>query len=254
MLHSAQRLSVVGRLGVGLDNIDLTACEERKVKVFPAVGANARAVAEYVIATSMILLRGAYYSSADVASGHWPRSLLSTGREVAGSTMAVIGFGGIGQLVAQLASGIGMRVVTFDPQLPENAESWCQLGVRRVSFEEALAEADVLTLHVPLLDSTRNLLGRDQIRILKRHAVIINASRGGIIDESALATALRQGLVGGAALDVFAEEPVRAGSMFADIPNVILTPHIAGLTVQSNERVSTLIASRVTEALLQDVS
>jgi (S)-sulfolactate dehydrogenase len=251
LLECAPSLSVVGRLGVGLDNIDLKACEQRKVKVIPAVGANAQAVAEYVIATAMVLLRGAYHSFADVASGRWPRLQLSNGREFAGSTMAVVGFGSIGQLVARLAISLGVQVVAFDPQLPEEAEVWRKLGVRRVSFEQALAEADVLTLHVPLLDSTRNLLGPTQIRTLKPHAVVINTSRGGIIDEPALAAALREGLVGGAALDVFAEEPMRDGSMFADLPNVILTPHIAGLTLQSNERVSTLIASRVTDALLQ---
>jgi len=251
LLERAPRLSVVGRLGVGLDNIDLRACEQRQVKIIPATGANALAVAEYVISTAMMLLRGAYLSSAEVASGDWPRPQLSNGREFAGSTLAVVGFGGIGQLVARLAIGLGVQVIAFDPQLAGDAEVWQLSGVRRVSFEEALAEADVLTLHVPLRDETRNLLGPVQIGSLKRHAVVINAARGGIIDEAALATAMREGRVGGAALDVFEEEPVRDGSMFTGLPNVILTPHIAGLTLQSNERVSTLIAARVTEALLQ---
>ena len=252
LLERAPRLSVVGRLGVGLDNIDLKACEQRQVKIIPATGANALAVAEYVIATAMMLLRGAYLSSAEVASGDWPRPRLSNGREFAGSTLAVVGFGSIGQLVARLAIGLGVQVIAFDPQLAGDAEVWQLSGVRRVSFEEALAQADVLTLHVPLRDETRNLLGPVQIKSLKRHAVVINAARGGIIDEVALATALREGRVGGAALDVFEEEPMRDGSKFAGLPNVILTPHIAGLTLQSNERVSTLIAARVTEALLRD--
>jgi (S)-sulfolactate dehydrogenase len=251
LLERAPRLSVVGRLGVGLDNIDLKACEQRQVKIIPATGANALAVAEYVITTAMMLLRGAYLSSAEVASGDWPRAQLSNGREFAGSTLAVVGFGSVGQLVARLAIGLGVQVIAFDPQLAGDAEVWQLSGVRRVSFEEALTQADVLTLHVPLLDETRNLLGPVQIKSLKRHAVVINAARGGIIDEAALATALREGRVGGAALDVFEEEPMRDGSMFAGLPNVILTPHIAGLTLQSNERVSTLIAARVTEALLR---
>ncbi|NPT58237.1 hydroxyacid dehydrogenase [Paraburkholderia elongata] len=251
LLERAPRLSVVGRLGVGLDNIDLKACEQRQVKIIPATGANALAVAEYVISTAMMLLRGAYLSSAEVASGDWPRPQLSNGREFAGSTLAVVGFGGVGQLVARLAIGLGVQVIAFDPQLAGDAEVWQLSGVRRVSFEEALAQADVLTLHVPLRDETRNLLGPVQIKSLKPHAVVINAARGGIIDEAALATALREGRVGGAALDVFEEEPMRDGSMFAGLPNVILTPHIAGLTLQSNERVSTLIAARVTEALSQ---
>ena len=251
LLERAPRLSVVGRLGVGLDNIDLKACEQRQVKVIPATGANAQAVAEYVISTAMMLLRGAYLSSAEVASGNWPRPQLSNGREFAGSTLAVVGFGGIGQLVARLAIGLGVQVIAVAPQLAGDEEVWQLSGVRRVSFEEALAQADVLTLHVPLRDETRNLLGPVQIKSLQRHAVVINAARGGIIDEMALATALREGRLGGAALDVFEEEPMRDGSMFAGLPNVVLTPHIAGLTLQSNERVSTLIATRVTEALLQ---
>ncbi|WP_281175094.1 hydroxyacid dehydrogenase [Paraburkholderia nodosa] len=250
LLDDAPRLSVVGRLGVGLDNIALGVCRERGVQVFPATGANAAAVAEYVIATSLMLLRGAYLSSAAVAQGQWPRTALSNGREAAGGTMAVIGFGGIGRLVAQLARGIGMQVVGFDPQLPADAACWQETGTRGMSFDDALRAADVVTVHVPLVESTHNLLGPAQLQLLKPHAVLINTSRGGVIDESALAEALTQGRLGGAALDVFADEPLKAGSPLADVPNLILTPHIAGLTVQSNERVSTLVASRVMDALL----
>lgn len=250
LLDGAPRLSVVGRLGVGLDNIALGACRERGVQVLPATGANAAAVAEYVIATSLMLLRGAYLSSTAVALGQWPRTALSNGREAAGGTMAVIGFGGIGRLVAQLARGIGMQVVGYDPQLPADAPCWQETGTRGMSFEDALRCADVVTVHVPLVESTHNLLGPVQLKMLKPHAVLINTSRGGVIDESALADALAQGRLGGAALDVFAEEPLKAGSPLADVPNLILTPHIAGLTVQSNERVSTLVASHVMNALL----
>ena len=250
LLDAAPRLAVVGRLGVGLDNIDVGACDARGIEVIPATGANARAVAEYVIATSLMLLRGAYLSSAAVAQGRWPRTALSGGREVAGSTMAVIGFGGIGQLVAQLAHGLGMQVVGHDPHVPADAACWREQRVQCVSFADALRAADVVSVHVPLVDGTRNLLGAAPLSTLKPHAVVINTSRGGVIDESALADALRHARIGGAALDVFADEPLKAGSPLADAPNLILTPHIAGLTLQSNERVSTLIASRVTTALL----
>lgn len=250
LLDDAPRLSVVGRLGVGLDNIALGACRERGVRVFPATGANAAAVAEYVIATSLMLLRGAYLSSTAVAQGHWPRTALSGGREAAGGTMAVIGFGGIGRLVAQLARGIGMQVVGYDPQLSADAACWQETGAQGMSFDDALRVADVVTVHVPLVESTHNLFGPAQLKMLKPHAVLINTSRGGVIDESALADALTQGVLGGAALDVFADEPLKAGSPLAGLPNLILTPHIAGLTVQSNERVSTLVATRVMDALL----
>lgn len=252
LLDGAPRLTVVGRLGVGLDNIDLGACNARGVQVIPATGANARAVAEYVIAAALMLLRGAYLSSAAVAEGRWPRTALSNGREVAGSTVAVIGFGGIGQLVAQLARALGMQVVGHDAHVPADAACWQETGVRCASFADALRVADVVSVHVPLVESTFNLLGAEQLAMLKSHAVVINTSRGGVIDENALADALKQGRIGGAALDVFADEPLKAGSPLAAAPNLILTPHIAGLTVQSNERVSTLIASRVTQALLDD--
>ena len=251
LLDGAPQVKVVGRLGVGLDNIALGACKDRGVRVFPATGANARAVAEYVIATSLMLLRGAYLSSAAVAQGQWPRAALSNGREAAGGTMAVIGFGGIGQLVAQLACGIGMRVAGYDPQVPADAACWQETGAQGMSFDDALRAADVVTVHVPLVESTRNLLGAAQLAMLKPHAVVINTSRGGVVDESALACALKQGRLGGAALDVFADEPLKAGSPLAGAPNLILTPHIAGLTVQSNERVGTLVASRVMHALLE---
>lgn len=253
LLDAAPRLVAVGRLGVGLDNIDLEACAQRDVRVLPATGANARAVAEYVIATALMLLRGAYRSSEAVAAGQWPRTALSNGREAAGSTLAVIGFGGIGQLVARLAGALGMRVCAFDPQVSADADCWQQCGARRVSFDEALRTADVLSVHVPLVESTRNLLGAAQFAALKPGAIVINTARGGVIDEAALADALRAGQAGGAALDVFADEPLRADSPLAHAPNLILTPHIAGLTVQSNERVSTLVAQRVTETLLSVV-
>jgi (S)-sulfolactate dehydrogenase len=252
LLDAAPRLAVVGRLGVGLDNIDLAACKERGVQVIPATGANARAVAEYVIATSLMLLRGAYLSSAAVAQGQWPRTALSAGREVAGSTMAVIGFGGIGQLVAQLARALGMQVVGFDAHIPADAACWQETGAQCMSLDDALRCADVVSVHVPLVESTCNLIGAAQLSMLKPHAVVINTSRGGVIDESTLAEALQQGRIGGAALDVFADEPLKAGSPLAAAPNLILTPHIAGLTVQSNERVSSLVASRVMHALLED--
>lgn len=250
LLDAAPRLMAVGRLGVGLDNINLAACAQRGIQVIPATGANARSVAEYVITVALTLLRGAYQSSASVAAGHWPRPMLSGGREAAGSTMAVIGFGSIGRLVAQLARSLGMHVVGHDPVLPEDAACWSETGARCVSFDEALRVADVVTLHVPFAESTRNLVGAPQIAMLRPHAIVINTSRGGIVDETALAEALKQGKVGGAALDVFTDEPLVAGSLFAGVPNLILTPHIAGLTTQSSERAGTLVAARLAEALL----
>lgn len=245
LLAAGPQLRAIGRLGVGLDNLDLPACAAANAKVFPAIGANARAVAEYVIATTLVLLRGAYLSSAEVAAGKWPRTALSNGREAAGSVLAVIGFGDIGQLTAQLARCLGMEVLGCDPQQPADAPCWRATGARRVELDAALAAADALTLHVPLTEGTRNLLDARRIASMKRGAVVINTARGGIVDEAALAQALQQGQLGGAALDVFADEPLRASSPLAGAPHLLLTPHIAGLSAQANDRVSMVVARAV---------
>lgn len=250
LLAAAPRLRVVGRLGVGLDNIDVVACRARGIEVFPATGANALAVAEYVVATTMVLLRGAYLSSADVAAGTWPRPRLSEGRETAGHTLGLVGFGGIGQLTARLAQALGMRVVAYDPLLAADAPAWAQSGVARRELDQLLAEADAVSLHVPLTAQTRGLMDAARIGRMKTGAVLINTARGSIVDETALAQALRNGTLAGAALDVFEHEPLAAGSPLATAPNLILTPHIGGVTRESNTRVSTLIAATVADFLL----
>ena len=245
LVAGAPRLKVVGRLGVGLDNIDVAACRSRGIEVIPATGANALAVAEYVVCTAMLLLRGAYLSTPAVAAGEWPRPRLSEGREAAGRTLGIVGFGNIGQLVAGLAQRLGMRVMAADALLTPADPVWAQTGVARRTFDELLAESDAVTLHVPLTDQTRNLVNAERIARMKRGAVLINTARGGVVDEAALAQALAAGQLGGAALDVFEREPLAAGSPLAGAPNLVLTPHIAGVTQDSNQRVSSMIAERV---------
>ncbi len=249
LLAACAQARVIGRLGVGLDNIDVPACEARGIRVIPATGANALAVAEYVIASAMLLLRGAYQSSAAVGNGTWPRAALSNGREAGGKTLGLVGFGGIGQLTARLAGGLGMRVIATDPALPADARVWRDLGVQRMAFDELLSAADVVSLHVPLTAQTKNMLSAERIACMKPGAVVINTARGGIADEAALVRAIRGGRLGGAAFDVFEPEPLPAGNVWADCPNVLLTPHIAGVTAESNTRVSTLIADEVARAL-----
>ena len=261
LLASAPRLRAVGRLGVGLDNIDLTACAARGIAVVPATGANARAVAEYVIGTLLVLLRGAYGASAAVADGQWPRSALSGGLEAHGRTLGVVGFGGIGRLVATLARGLGMRVVGHDAALPAGHPAWGECGVESCSLDALLERADAVSLHLPLTPGTQRLFDAARIGRMRAGAVLINTSRGGILDEPALAEALRAGRLRGAALDVFEAEPLPAGGplavLLADIrqgrltapPGLILTPHIAGLTREANARVSDMVASGVTIAL-----
>jgi (S)-sulfolactate dehydrogenase len=249
LLAALARCRVIGRLGVGLDNIDVPACEARGMAVIPATGANALSVAEYVITSAMLLLRGAYQHTPAVAAGQWPRAALSNGRETAGKTLGLIGFGSIGQLTAKLARGLGMEVIAFDAMMDEDHPAYAAAGVRPAGLDELIASADVVSLHVPLVDSTRNLFDARRIAAMKRGAVLINTARGGIIDEAALAAALRGGHLGGAAIDVFGSEPLPASAHFADCQNLLLTPHIAGVSAESNERVSFLIADKVLEAL-----
>jgi (S)-sulfolactate dehydrogenase len=249
LLAVAPRLRVVGRLGVGLDNIDLAACEARRIEVIPARGANALAVAEYVIATALMLLRGAYFASEAVASGEWPRTALGTGREIAGKALGVVGFGSIGQLVGKLGRALGMSVIGFDAQIPASASLWAEQHAIPRRLDDLLRDADVISLHVPLTPATRHLIDAEKLALLKREAILINTSRGGVIDEVALATALKSGRLAGAALDVFETEPLPAGSALLGCPGLILTPHIAGVTRESNVRVSEMIAEKVAAAL-----
>lgn len=249
LLGAAATLRVVGRLGVGLDNIDVAQCSERGITVIPATGANAGAVAEYVIGTAMALLRGAYTLSAETENGGWPRAALSNGKEISGKTLGLIGFGGIGQLTARLAQALGVTVIAHDPMIADDAPVWRETGVVPKSLDALLAQADIVSLHVPLTDQTRNLIDGKSLAMMKPGAVLINSARGGIVDEAALADALRSGHLAGAAIDVFKQEPLAAGNPLAGAPNVILTPHIAGVTLESNVRVSALIAERVANAL-----
>jgi (S)-sulfolactate dehydrogenase len=249
LLAAAPQLKVVGRLGVGLDNIDVLTCKSRGIEIIPATGANALAVAEYVIAAALILLRGAYWSTEAVAAGKWPRPALANGRELAGKTFGVVGFGQIGQLTGRLARALGTKVIGFDAMIPAEQPMWSAERTTARKFDEVLHEADVISIHVPLTPATRGLIDADRLALMKSDAVLINTSRGEIVVEAALAVALKSGKLGGAALDVFEHEPLAAGSPLAGCPHLLLTPHIAGVTRESNVRVSTMIAEKVAAAL-----
>ncbi len=249
LLEAANQLKVVGRLGVGLDNIDLSACEARRIKVCPATGANNVSVAEYVVATVLTLLRKpAYDVSQAVVAGDWPRTD-AIGREASGRVLGLIGYGAIGRDVAQRTVPLGMTIVGHDPFLADDDPAWG--SVKSMEMNALLATADVVSLHVPLTDQTRHLIDATAIASMKNDAIIINAARGGVVDETALTAALRDGRLGGAALDVFETEPVTAesGTHLANTPNLILTPHIAGLTDEANLRTSNLTAENVRRVL-----
>jgi (S)-sulfolactate dehydrogenase len=195
----------------------------------------------------MLLLRGAYQSQAAMVQGQWPRNALSSGREIHGKTLGLIGYGSIGQLTARLAQGLGMRVQAHDALMAADHPAFSSTGVQAVGLDTLLASSDVISLHVPLLPSTQHLMNAAQLAQVKPGAIVINSARGGVVDEAAVVAALRSGHLGGAALDVFEQEPLKSGAMFADCPNLILTPHIAGVSLESNERVSELIARKVLE-------
>jgi (S)-sulfolactate dehydrogenase len=248
LLAACTEVKVIGRLGVGLDNIDVDACAVRGIKVCPASGANDLSVAEWVICNAMMLLRGAYHATPDVIAGTWPRNRLM-GRELSGKMMGLVGYGAIAREVAARANALGMNCIAFDPYLADDHPAW--LMAPRQGFEPLLREADVISLHVPLNESTANLIDAMRLKRMKKDAILLNAARGGVVDEAALAKALKAGELGGAALDVFEEEPLSAAraAVFANCPNLILTPHIAGVTHESNVRVSHVTIDNVLNVL-----
>ncbi|MGL4325393.1 MAG: hydroxyacid dehydrogenase [Beijerinckiaceae bacterium] len=248
LLSAAKNLKVVGRLGVGLDNIDLEGCKARHIAVYPASGANDLSVAEYVICTAMMLLRGAYRATDQVVAGTWPRNALM-GREMSGKMLGLIGFGAIAKETAKRAAALGMDVMAYDPYA--SVEALQQANVKPADVDKLVWGADVISLHVPLNDGTRAMIDAARIKTMKQGAILINAARGGVVDEAAVAAALKSGHLGGAALDVFDEEPLDAqkAAIFRDVPNLILTPHIAGVTHESNVRVSWVTVENVMKAL-----
>lgn len=235
--------TVVGRLGVGLDNIDVAGCEARGIEVIPATGANTLTVAEYVVTTAAMMLRGAYQLRAPMEAGDWPRAEAGRGREVNGKVMGLVGYGAIAHEVERLARPFGFQLIAHDPFCTD----WG--GMRDVPLDALLVLSDVVTLHVPYSEATHHLIGREAIEMMKDDAIVINASRGGVVDEAALTDALRAGTLGGAALDCFENEPLGTDHPFEGCPNLVLTPHVAGVTREANARVSEMIARKVADAL-----
>jgi (S)-sulfolactate dehydrogenase len=248
LLAACKALKVIGRLGVGLDNIDMDACRARGIQVFPAAGANAVAVAEYVIAAAMVGLRNIWNVTDKVAGGWWDRQTLIF-RELNGKMLGLVGFGMIAREVAKRARALGMRVAAYDPNVLPGDPAWTNLGVAHLDLVPLLSDSDVVSIHAPLLPSTRNLLDVAALALMKPDAILINTARGGLVDEAAVVAALRLKRLGMAFLDVLEKEPPPANSMFRGVPNLVLTPHVAGNTVESNVRVSSMTVANVKRAL-----
>jgi (S)-sulfolactate dehydrogenase len=250
LIAKAPKMRVIGRHGVGLDNVDVAACKARGIEVCPAIGANSVAVAEYAVAAALMLLRGkGYFGTSRLLAGEWPRDELSIGHEAEEKVFGLIGLGSIGEITARKARGLGMRPIAYSPSLPADHPIW--QTVERVSLPDLLARADVISVHCPLNEKTRGLIGQDAFAAMKPGAVLINTARGGIVDEAALAEAMKSGRLGGAALDVLDTEPIKEATcaLFAGAPNLLLTPHIAGSTVESSRRVCAVTVDNVLRVL-----
>ena len=245
VLDAAGRLKVIGRAGVGVDNIDLAAASRRGVIVVNAPQSTTLAVAEQTMALMLALARQVPHADAAMKTGQWLKKEL-LGVELSGKVLGIIGVGNIGAKVAQLAAAFGMSVLGYDPLLPQ--EVIHQRGAEAMSLQELYARSDMISLHLPLTPETRGLLSGQSFGQMKRGVRLVCTARGGIIDETALLGALESGQVAGAALDVFAKEPPGLTALVAH-PNVIATPHISAQTVEAQVRAAEDIACEVLAAL-----
>lgn len=252
LVGSAPGLKVVGRLGVGLDNIDITACRQSGVEVVYARNANSISVAEYVFAAMFSFSRQLEKATGDVKKGNWNRRQFTLS-ELYGKTLGLIGVGEIGTRLAARAKAFGMQLIGYDPFLPPYETAVTELGVIITGLEQVLSSSDFISIHVPLNDSTRNLINKDCLSLMKPTAYLINTARGGIVNESDLYQALQSGQIAGAAIDVMDREPP-TGSPLLNLDNIILTPHIAGLTGESQIRTSVLVAREVCKVLSGQLS
>jgi D-3-phosphoglycerate dehydrogenase / 2-oxoglutarate reductase len=243
---AAPRLSVVGVASVGIDRIDVDAATRAGVMVVNAPTGNTIAASEHTMALMLALVRHLSQADASVKSGEWERSRF-TGTELRGKTLGIVGLGKIGKAVARRAAGFEMRVLASDPYLTDEQAS--EAGARLVGLAELLHRADVITVHTPLTPQTRGLLGQAQLEATKPGAFVLNVARGGIVDEAALANALRAGHLAGAAVDVYSTEPMAPDNPLRDAPNVVLTPHLGASTSEAQDRVGLEMAEQVVMAL-----
>jgi D-3-phosphoglycerate dehydrogenase len=243
LLSKADQLTFVGRLGVGLDNIDTDYCSNNGIFVQPATGMNADSVAEYVITCSLSLLKNIPIAHHGTSSGQWPRTSIES-RELGGKTLGLLGFGVIGKKVSRLAQVFGAKVIAYDPFVPESEAS--KYNVSLVKQEDLFGLSDVISIHLPLTDQTRDLINSRSFNLMKQNPIIINSSRGSIVNEKDLLQAYSEKIINGFALDVYSSEPVEEDfyKHISNSMNCILTPHNSGVTTESNVRVSQFIAEK----------
>lgn len=248
-LNAAKKTQVIGRLGVGVDNIDLQAAKEKGIPVISARNANATSVAEYVMAAMLDASRPLSNADADVRNGNWNRKFF-TGTELKGRTLGLLGMGEIAHRVARRAKAFDMNVIGYDPFVASFDHVIQETGVCQISdINQLLSESDFISVHVPLTNETRHLINREKFPLMKQEAYVINTARGGIVHESDLVEAVKNKQIAGAYLDVLETEPIDKESLLISNEAIRLSPHIAGLTVEAQSRTAMLIAQEVDEVL-----
>ncbi|EHR79484.1 2-hydroxyacid dehydrogenase [Thermococcus litoralis DSM 5473] len=246
IIDAASSLKVIARAGVGLDNIDVEYAKSKGIEIVNAPAASSRSVAELAIALIFNVARKVAFADRKMREGIWAKKQCM-GFELEGKTLGVVGFGRIGYQVAKIANAIGMKLLLYDPY--PNEERAKEVGGRFVELEELLRNSDVVTIHVPLLESTYHLINEEKLKLMKPTAILINTSRGPIVDTNALVKALQEGWIAGAGLDVFEEEPLPKDHPLTKLDNVVLTPHIGASTVEAQERAGIEVAEKVVKIL-----
>lgn len=250
VVNAATKLKVVGRAGAGLDNIDVPAATKKGIVVMNTPGGNTVTTAEHAIAMLLSLVRLIPQATASIKNGKWEKNKF-TGQEFYNKTLGIVGMGRVGGHVAKLGQGLLMNVLAFDPYLSqENAQ---KMGVELVSLDEVYRRSDFITIHTPLTPETRNLIGADAISKMKEGVLIVNCARGGIVDETALYEGLKSNKIGGAAFDVFVQEPVDAQNPLLSLENFVCTPHLGASTTEAQENVALAIAEQMVDYLTKGV-
>jgi len=246
ILKNASKLKFIGRLGVGLDNIDTEYCKNKDIHVQPATGMNADSVAEYVVSSSMSLIKKIPMFHSGTIKGEWPRTTIKS-TEINQKNLGIIGFGTIGKKVAEYSSKNGLMILAYDPYIKEINDK--EIDAKLSGLNEIYEKSDIISIHLPLTDETKNMINKSSFSQMKNNPIIINTSRGGIINESDLINAYHENIISGFALDVFENEPIESEFYNKIKPgmNCILTPHISGVTTESNIRVSDFIVKKITD-------
>ncbi len=245
VLRSAKNLKAISKYGVGLDNIDLKVADELGIKVRKAEGTNTRSVAELTIGLFFALSRSIPKAVADVKDGRWDRTI---GTEVGAKIVGIIGFGAIGREVAKMSAGLGMKIMAYDPYF-NDVELTKAMNVKMTNIDEILEKADFVTLHLPLNEETNKIINSKTLSRMKQTAYLVNTARGELVDEDALYDALKNGIIAGAAQDVFSQEPPDKQNKLLALDNFILTPHIGAYTKEATERMVVTSAKNLIEML-----